>query len=67
MELPINDDGHKRFNGLIFIPMERKVIERNHDDIREGHPGIARTMEKIQRSYYFPGMFRKVKKIHIDV
>jgi len=37
-------------------------MERFHDDIQEGHPGIARTMEKIQRSYYFPGMYRKLKK-----
>jgi integrase-like protein len=37
-------------------------MRRFHDEIREGHPGIARTMEKIQRNYYFPGMYRKVKK-----
>jgi len=56
-------DGLKIFNGMVFIPknMEAKVIERFHDDIREGHPGISRTMEKIQREYYFPGMYRKLK------
>ena len=41
---------------------EKKVIERYHDDIREGHPGEARTAEKIQRTYYFPGMTRKIGK-----
>jgi hypothetical protein len=63
-ELPIDGDGYKRFKGLIFVPKdkEQSVIERYHDDIREGHPRIARAMEKIQRNYYFPGMFRKVKK-----
>jgi Integrase zinc binding domain/Chromo (CHRromatin Organisation MOdifier) domain len=43
--------------------MEKKIILRYHDNVREGHQGVARTMEKIQRSYYFPGMFRKIKKI----
>lgn len=63
-EIEINEEGFKKFNGLTFIPKkkERLIIERFHDDIREGHPGISRTMEKIQRNLYFPGMYRKVKK-----
>jgi hypothetical protein len=62
--LSIKEDGFKRFNGLIFIPKkkEKAVIERFHDDVREGHPGVSRTMEKIQRDHYFPGMYRKVKR-----
>ena len=60
-ELEIEQDGFKRFNGLIFIPrsMEGKIIERYHDDVREGHQGETRTAEKIQRYLYFPGMSRK--------
>ena len=63
-EIEDGEDGFKRFNGLILVPkmVEASLIERYHDDIREGHPGIARTVEKIQRNYYFPGMYRKVKK-----
>jgi hypothetical protein len=63
-ELQIEEDGFKRFNGLIFVPKknEKAVIERFHDDIREGHPGESRTMEKIQRDHYFPGMYRKIKR-----
>jgi hypothetical protein len=50
-ELKIEKDGFKRFNGLTYIPKKKEqvIIERFHDDIREGHPGIARIMEKIQR------------------
>jgi Integrase zinc binding domain len=50
-------------NGLIVIPksMEEKMIRRYHDDTREGHPGLARTMEKIQRNFYIR-LTRKVKK-----
>jgi RNase H-like domain found in reverse transcriptase/Reverse transcriptase (RNA-dependent DNA polymerase)/Integrase zinc binding domain/Chromo (CHRromatin Organisation MOdifier) domain/Integrase core domain len=63
-DLTTEPDGYKRFRGLIFIPkeVEREIIERHHADIREGHPGITRTMEKIQRGHYFPGMYRKVKR-----
>jgi hypothetical protein len=57
-------DGYKRFQGLILVPkeLEQEIIARYHDDIREGHPGEARTVEKIQRNYYFPGTIRKVRK-----
>ena len=60
----IQSDGYRRFNGLIIVPttVEKDLIKRYHDDIREGHPGEARTVEKIQRNYYFPGTVRKVRK-----
>jgi RNase H-like domain found in reverse transcriptase/Reverse transcriptase (RNA-dependent DNA polymerase)/Integrase zinc binding domain/Chromo (CHRromatin Organisation MOdifier) domain len=63
-ELPIEENGFKMFKGLVFVPkkVERELIKGYHEDIREGHPGIARTMEKLQRNFYFPGMHRKVKK-----
>jgi transposase InsO family protein len=63
-EIPIDENGYRRFNGLILVPrtLEGIVIERHHNDIREGHPGEARTVEKIQRNYYFPGIIRKVRK-----
>jgi RNase H-like domain found in reverse transcriptase/Reverse transcriptase (RNA-dependent DNA polymerase)/Integrase zinc binding domain/Chromo (CHRromatin Organisation MOdifier) domain/Integrase core domain len=57
-------DGLKRFNGLVIVPkeLEKEIIQRYHDDVREGHPGEARTVEKIQRNFYFPGTIRKVRK-----
>ena len=63
-ELRKGDDGYKRFQGLILVPkeLEQELIARYHDDIREGHPGEARTVEKIQRNYYLPGTIRKVRK-----
>lgn len=59
-----DSEGYLRFRGAIFVPksMETKVIKEHHDGIEHGHPGIARTMEKIQREYYFAGMYRKIKK-----
>jgi integrase-like protein len=63
-DIELHEDGFKRFQGLIFIPkkMEEKIIERIHDDPREGHQGEARTLEKIQRYLYFPGMLRKIRR-----
>jgi RNase H-like domain found in reverse transcriptase/Reverse transcriptase (RNA-dependent DNA polymerase)/Integrase zinc binding domain/Chromo (CHRromatin Organisation MOdifier) domain len=63
-EIKVDSDGFKRFQGLVLIPkeLEEKVMRRYHDDIREGHPGEARMVEKIQRNYYFPGMIRKIRK-----
>jgi len=61
-DLEIGQDGMAKFKGMTFVPrkVEERIIERYHKDVREGHPGIARTMEKLQRNYYFPGMHRKV-------
>ena len=63
-DLVLEEDGFKRFQGMIFIPrsMEERIIERFHDDLREGHQGETRTLEKIQRYLYFPGMSRKVRR-----
>jgi integrase-like protein len=41
--------------------MESKIIQRYHDDVREGHQRESRTREKIQRYFYFPGMARKIR------
>ena len=63
-EIQKDEDGHKRFKGLIIVPklLEQEIIQRYHTDIREGHPGEARTVEKIERKFYFLGIMRKVRK-----
>jgi len=60
---PIEEDGYRRFKGLILVPrnMEQQVISRFHEEMSAGHQGESRTMEKIQREFYFPGMTRKVR------
>jgi hypothetical protein len=49
---------------MIIVPksMEEEVIKRFHNDVREGHPGEARTTEKIRRQFYFPGMMKKIRR-----
>ena len=63
IEKKAGDGRMEKFNGLIKVPksMESQILKRYHDDIREGHPGLARMMEKVQRNFYIPGLTRKVK------
>jgi hypothetical protein len=44
--------------GLIYVPqsLRQGVFERYHDAKTMGHQGIDRTLERIQRMYYFPKM-----------
>src|SRR4029077_7868479 len=58
------ETGMWTFHGAIIVPerLEKDVIYANHDGLLQGHAGEARTVERIQRNYYFPGMTRKVRK-----
>jgi transposase InsO family protein len=59
-----DEKGLFTMRGLIIVPrkLEENVIERHHNNQLDGHWGEARTIEKIQRMFYFPGMLRKVKR-----
>ena len=58
-----DEEGIKRFKGMIFVPkgMEERAIRKYHDNIQEGHPGIARTIEKLD---LFPWNVQESQKIH---
>jgi RNase H-like domain found in reverse transcriptase/Integrase zinc binding domain len=58
-----NQQGLWMFKNAVIVPkrLEKPVIEDCHDGLLQGHFGEARTVEKIQRRYYFPGMIRKVQ------
>jgi Integrase zinc binding domain/Chromo (CHRromatin Organisation MOdifier) domain/RNase H-like domain found in reverse transcriptase/Integrase core domain len=59
-----NSEGVWMFQGAIIVPkrLEKLVIKECHDGVLQGHFGEARTVEKIQRKYYFPGMIKKVRR-----
>lgn len=48
----------------LFVPlMERdRVLQENHDDKLSAHQGVARTTEKVQRRYFWPGMRGDIKQ-----
>ena len=55
-----NDKGLLLYRGLIYIPDNREVrlrlLNLHHNAALAGHPGQRRTLELIQRNYYFPQM-----------
>ena len=60
------EDQTLHFQGLVYVPnsVRTKVVEQHHNPRIYGHPGVGKTMEHIQRNYYFPGM-RKAVERHI--
>ncbi|QRW22541.1 Retrotransposable element Tf2 protein [Rhizoctonia solani] len=46
------------FQGKIFVPKDdtirNLILESRHDALAAGHPGQARTLELVSRSYYWP-------------
>jgi len=51
-------------DGLIYVPqsLRREVFAQHHDTKVMGHQGIDRTLERIQRIYYFPKMRNYVEE-----
>jgi hypothetical protein len=47
-----DEEGLRRFKKLILVPksIEKEILSKHHDDPKEGHQGIARTIEKVQRN-----------------
>lgn len=53
-------------NGLLFfkdrcyippdLPLQRGIVSRYHDSLSGGHPGHLKTLELIQRHYWWPGL-----------
>ena len=60
----IRENGLAIWRGSILVPavMITEIIQMHHDLPTEGHPGIERTIEKIQRNYYFPRMRKLVEE-----
>ncbi len=51
-------------DGLIVVPrsplVRTRIINDHHDDAMSGHPGVARTEEKVRRKYWW-------RELHADV
>ena len=47
-----DEEGLRRFKKPILVPksIEKEILSKHHDDPKEGHQGIARTIEKVQRN-----------------
>jgi transposase InsO family protein len=53
-------NGIIKYRGLVYIPRDRTLRERilyaHHDTPIAGHPGRHKTVELIQRNYWWPGL-----------
>lgn len=58
------DDKLLRYKGKILVPKElyTKLIEEVHNQPAVGHPGAARLLVLLKRSYYWPRMDIEVKQ-----
>jgi hypothetical protein len=56
-------EGLYYWKSLIVVPRncERDVMRHYHESPIQGHPGTERMMEKIQKYFYIPKLYRKTK------
>ena len=54
------DDGLLLYRNKIYVPadedIKRDIVALRHDSPLAGHPGLARTLEMVQREYHWPSM-----------
>jgi hypothetical protein len=62
-------DGLLTYDGLIWIPeddeLRLRILRDNHDAKSAGHPGRARTLELVSRTFYWPQQ-RKYVNRYVD-
>lgn len=60
------EDGLVLYRGKVYVPKDqairREVVRSCHDPPIYGHPGRYKTLETVQRNYWWPGMSNFVKK-----
>ena len=56
----LSEDGFLLFNDLLYVPdhadLRLRILRTKHDHPTAGHPGQAKTLELVQREYYWPRM-----------
>lgn len=52
------------FEGLIYVPTKcrQELVDNFHSSQIHGHQGIDKTLERITRTYYFPGIRKYVEE-----
>ena len=61
-----NVDGHLYFRNRRYVPdfepLHTRLIRVNHDTLAAGHPGRGKTFGLVTRQFWWPKMFRTIKK-----
>ena len=64
-EWAIDDEGLVRRNGCLYVPgdaaVREELIRKHHDDPLSGHFGAQKTLDLIQRKYFWPACAEQVK------
>jgi len=60
----IDDEGFLLFNNLIYVPLNlrTRILESHHDSITAGHFGVRKTLDLINRNFWWPNLRNDVKK-----
>jgi transposase InsO family protein len=60
------EDGMVTHAGKVYVPkdegLRREVVALHHDSPMCGHPGLWKTLELIQRNYWWPGITKFVRR-----
>ena len=53
-----NNQGTLMWDGLIYVltKLRKQLVKELHEEPSNGHPGIERTVERVTRDYFFPGL-----------
>ena len=59
-------EGNIYFKGRIYVPATKQlrdqILEEYHDSPIGGHQGVEKTLERIKRTYFWPGITKSVKE-----
>ncbi|GME32536.1 reverse transcriptase domain protein [Neofusicoccum parvum] len=60
-----DEEGTLLFLGLVYVPTKlcEALVKDLHKAPAHGHQGIEKTIERITRNFYFPGLRRTVKAV----
>jgi hypothetical protein len=52
------------FKGMVYVPksLREKVLRENHDVLTAGHFGNEKTIERLTRTYWWPGMWKDTRQ-----
>jgi transposase InsO family protein len=62
------ENGILYFQGRTYVPahLRKKFVEYEHSLPAHGHKGVRKTLERISRSYYFPGIRKMVTEVILN-
>ena len=55
-------DEEEQWRECVPTPARQELIRRLHDEPTAGHLGVAKTIARVARLYYWPGMFRDIAR-----